>query len=74
MELWVGCIAGAMEHSEYISKLTAAGFRDVSIEPTRIYDIEDARSFLSGQGLEVDAMAKAVEGRFMGAFIRATKP
>ncbi len=72
--LWIGCIAGALRDSEYIEKLTAAGFVDSSIEPTRIYDIEDARNFLSGQGLDVDAIAPRVQGKFMGAFIRAAKP
>ena len=74
MELWVGCIAGAMQESEYLDKLTLAGFVDVRIEPTRIYDIEDARAFLSGQGLDVDAMAHQIQGKFMSAFIRAVKP
>jgi len=74
MLLWVGCIAGALQDSEYAAKLTQAGFDGIGIEPTRVYNIDDARSFLSGQGLDVDAMAPAVEGKFMSAFIRATKP
>ena len=74
MELWVGCIAGAMEESEYTSKLADAGFDQIDIEPTRVYDIEDARDFLSGQGFDVDALAPKVQGKFMSAFIRATKP
>src|SRR6185312_14281339 len=74
MELWVGCIAGAMEESEYTSKLADAGFDEIDIEPTRVYDIEDARAFLSGQGFDVDALAPQVQGKFMSAFIRATKP
>jgi len=74
MELWVGCIAGAMEESEYTSKLADAGFDQIDIEPTRVYDIEDARAFLSGQGFDVDALAPKVQGKFMSAFIRATKP
>jgi ubiquinone/menaquinone biosynthesis C-methylase UbiE len=74
MELWVGCVAGAMEESEYIAKLEHAGFRNVGIEPTRVYDVADAREFLSGQGLDADAVAKEVQGRFMSAFIRATRP
>jgi arsenite methyltransferase len=74
MLLWVGCIAGALRDEEYISKLTQAGFESVDIEPTRVYSIEDARTFLTGQGIDVDAMAPAVEGMFMSAFIRATKP
>ena len=74
MLLWVGCIAGALKDSDYIAKLAKAGFDAVDIEPTRIYNIEDARTFLSGQGLDVDSLAPQVEGKFMGAFIRATKP
>ena len=74
VELWVGCVAGAMQDSEYISKLKAAGFTSIDIEPTRVYDVEDARQFLSGQGIDVDAIAPAVAGKFMGAFIRAVKP
>jgi arsenite methyltransferase len=74
MLLWVGCIAGALQDVEYISKLKAAGFEGIDIEPTRVYSIEDARTFLSGQGVDVDAMAPAVEGKFISAFIRATKP
>ena len=72
--LWVGCIAGALQDSDYVAKLAQAGFDNISIEPTRVYDIEDARQFLSGQGIDVDAMAPQVEGKFMGAFVRATKP
>lgn len=74
MELWVGCVAGALQDSEYIDKLTKSGFISIEIEPTRIYDIRDARAFLSNQGLDVDAIAPAVADKFMGAFIRATKP
>ena len=74
MLLWVGCIAGALEESEYKSKLKAAGFEQTSIEPTRIYQIADAREFLAGKGIDVDAMAREVDGKFMGAFIRAVKP
>jgi arsenite methyltransferase len=74
MELWVGCVAGALEDAEYKAKLAAAGFADIGIEPTRIYDIEDARAFLSNQGVDVDAIAPAIADKFMGAFIRATKP
>ncbi|MBC7925209.1 MAG: arsenite methyltransferase [Bryobacteraceae bacterium] len=74
MELWVGCIAGALNDHEYISKLGAAGFGEIDIEPTRIYGVEDARSFLSGQGLDVDALAPQIEGRFLSAFVRAIKP
>ena len=74
MLLWVGCIAGALQDWEYVAKLAKAGFDGIDIEPTRIYSIEDARTFLSGQGIDVDAMAAAVQGKFMSAFIRATKP
>ncbi|MGI8989739.1 MAG: arsenite methyltransferase [Bryobacteraceae bacterium] len=74
MLLWVGCIAGALGDYEYVAKLTRAGFDGVEIEPTRVYSIEDARTFLSGQGVDVDAMVPAVEGKFLSAFIRATKP
>ncbi len=62
--LWVGCIAGALQDAEYISKLSAAGFNGIEIEPTRVYNLEDARTFLTGQGVDVDAMAGAVEGKF----------
>jgi SAM-dependent methyltransferase len=72
--LWVGCIAGALEESEYRSKLDAAGFEDVGIEPTRIYRVEDAREFLSGEGIDVDAIAPQIDGKFMSAFVRASKP
>jgi ubiquinone/menaquinone biosynthesis C-methylase UbiE len=74
MLLWVGCIAGALEDSEYAAKLADAGFDAIEIEPTRVYNIEDARAFLSGQGVDVDAIAPQVEGKFMSAFIRAVKP
>lgn len=74
VELWVGCVAGAMEESEYIGKLRHAGFGEVSVEPTRVYDINDARAFLSAQGIDADAIAPQVEGKFMSAFVRATKP
>jgi len=74
MLLWVGCIAGALDDSSYRSTLAAAGFQSIEIEPTRIYDINDARAFLSGQGIDVDAIAPEVEGRFMSAFVRARKP
>jgi SAM-dependent methyltransferase len=74
IELWAGCVAGAMEETEYRTKLAAAGFEAVDIEPTRIYSIEDARQFLNGHGIDVDAIAPLVEGKFMSAFIRARKP
>ena len=72
--LWVGCIAGALEETDYRHKLSAAGFADIEVEPTRIYKVEDAREFLSGQGLDVDAIAPQVDGKFLSAFIRAVKP
>jgi len=74
MELWVGCIAGALEEMDYVKKLAKAGFDAIDVEPTRIYSIQDARQFLAGEGLDVDAIAPQVEGRFMSAFVRATKP
>jgi ubiquinone/menaquinone biosynthesis C-methylase UbiE len=71
--LWVGCVAGALEESEYREKLVSAGFSQVEIEPTRIYHVEDAREFLSEKGLDVDALAPEADGKFMSAFVRATK-
>jgi 2-polyprenyl-3-methyl-5-hydroxy-6-metoxy-1,4-benzoquinol methylase len=72
--LWVGCVAGALEENEYRGKLASAGFEQVDVEPTRIYHVEDAREFLSGQGINADAMAPQVEGKIMSAFVRAVKP
>jgi arsenite methyltransferase len=74
MLLWVGCIAGALDDYQYAAKLARAGFDRIDIEPTRVYNIEDARTFLTGQGVDVDTVAPQVEGKFMSAFIRATKP
>ena len=74
MLLWVGCIAGALRDDEYRNKLTSAGFQSITIEPTRVYAVEDAREFLSGKGVDVDALAPQVEGKFMSAFVRAMKP
>src|SRR5476651_1202919 len=74
MELWVGCIAGALEEREYREKLTAAGFNDVDIEPTRVYNVDDARQFLIGEGIDADAIAPQVQDKFISAFIRAVKP
>jgi arsenite methyltransferase len=74
MLLWVGCIAGALEEGEYISKLTAAGFEGASVEPTRVYDVEDARQFLTQAGVDVDAIAPQVKGKFFSAFVRGNKP
>jgi SAM-dependent methyltransferase len=73
MELWIGCVAGALEEAEYRAKLTAAGFGDIDLEPTRIYRAEDARAFLASAGLDRDGLAESVDGRFMSAFVRATK-
>lgn len=73
-ELWIGCIAGALHDHEYASKLAQAGFESIGIEPTRVYDIHDARQFLAGQGLDVDLIAPQAAGKFMSAFIRAEKP
>jgi len=72
--LWVGCVAGALGDNEYRSKLSAAGFERIEIEPTRVYRVEDAREFLSAAGVDVDAIAAQVEGKFMSAFVRAVKP
>ena len=74
MLLWVGCVAGALEEKEYVSKLTQAGFARISVEPTRVHSIEDARHFLVEAGIDVDAIAPLIENKFMSAFIRATKP
>ena len=74
LELWIGCVAGALRDYDYVTKLAKAGFDDIDIEPTRVYGIEDARSFLSGRGLDVDALAREVEGKFISAFIHANKP
>jgi arsenite methyltransferase len=74
MLLWVGCIAGALQDWEYVAKLAKAGFDGIEVEATRIYSVEDARTFLSGQGIDVDTMATAVQGKFISAFICATKP
>lgn len=71
--LWVGCIAGALEENDYLRKLAGAGFEQAEIEPTRVYRVEDAREFLSGQGFDVDALAPQVDGKFFSGFIRAKK-
>ena len=72
--LWVGCVAGALEENEYRSKLASAGFEKIDVEPTRVYRVEDAREFLSGQNIDLDAVAPQVDGKFMSAFVRAVKP
>jgi len=74
MELWVGCVAGALEQGEFERLLVKAGFEAVSFEPTRVYRLEDARDFMAGTGLDVDAIAPEVDGRFLSAFVRARKP
>ena len=74
MELWVGCIAGALSEDDYRTKLAAAGFDGIDVEVTRVYGTEDARAFLATEGLDVDAVANDVDGKFVSAFIRATKP
>ena len=71
---WVGCLAGALEENEYSAKLKSAGFEQIELEPTRIYHVEDAREFLSSSGIDVDAIAPQVDGKFMSAFIRGVKP
>ncbi len=73
MELWIGCVAGALSDYEYVAKLAKAGFDQIDIDPTRVYSVEDARAFLAGQALDVDALAKEVDGKFISAFVRATK-
>ena len=72
--LWVGCVAGALDENEYRGKLAAAGFDEIGIEPTRVYRMEDARDFLQTQGIDADALAPQVDGKFMSAFVRAVKP
>jgi 2-polyprenyl-3-methyl-5-hydroxy-6-metoxy-1,4-benzoquinol methylase len=74
MLLWVGCIAGALEESEYLAKLQGAGFEDATVEPTRVYNVEDARKFLTEAGVDVDAIAPQVNEKFFSAFVRANKP
>jgi 2-polyprenyl-3-methyl-5-hydroxy-6-metoxy-1,4-benzoquinol methylase len=74
MLLWVGCIAGALEENDYRARLKAAGFEAIGIDPTRVYRVADAREFLQGKGIDVDALASEVDGKFMSAFVRATKP
>ena len=74
VELWIGCIAGALTEDEYREKLESAGFADVRFEPTRVYRAEDAREFLAGKGVDFDRIAPLVDGKFLSAFIRATRP
>ena len=74
VELWIGCVAGALEEQEFLSLLRDAGFENPSIEPTRIYETKDAAAFLAGTGIDVAAVTPLIEGRFMSAFVRGTKP
>jgi SAM-dependent methyltransferase len=74
MELWVGCVAGALTEGEYTELLAAAGFESIGVEPTRIYEFDDARALLEGTGLDADMLSQEVGGRVMGAFIRGRKP
>jgi ubiquinone/menaquinone biosynthesis C-methylase UbiE len=74
VELWIGCVAGALEEQEFISLLADAGFENPSIEPTRVYETKDAAAFLAGTGIDVAAMAPMIDGKFISAFVRGTKP
>ncbi len=74
IELWIGCVAGALEEQEFLSLLREVGFVEPTIEPTRVYKAEDAAAFLNGSGLDAMEFASQIDGRFMGAFVRATKP
>jgi arsenite methyltransferase len=74
MELWVGCMAGALQESEYLQKLQAAGFTSMEVQPTRVYHAEESRAFLAAAGLDPDRVAPLIDGKFISAFIRATKP
>ena len=74
MELWIGCVAGALSDYEYVAKLARAGFEEIGIEQTRVYTVDDARTFLAGEGLDPEALAEAVGGTFVSAFVTATKP
>ncbi|WP_455245789.1 arsenite methyltransferase [Petrachloros mirabilis] len=74
MELWAGCVAGALEEQTYRSLLEQAGFQQITIEPTRIYSAQDAKEFLSGSGMDIEQIAREVDGKFMSAFVRAVKP
>jgi len=74
MELWIGCVAGALEEEEFLSLLSEVGFENPSIEPTRVYRAADARTFLSEAGLDIEKLAAEIDGKFMSGFVRATKP
>jgi arsenite methyltransferase len=74
VELWIGCLAGALEERDYLDKLARAGFEEVSIEPTRVYHVAEARDFLSGHDIDVERIAPLVDERFYSGFVRARKP
>ena len=74
VELWVGCVAGALDEADYLAKLTAAGFKDAAVEPWRVYDLHDARQILADAGLDAAVVAETAKGAFASAFVRATKP
>ena len=74
MELWIGCVAGALEEREFLNLLRQVGFENPSIEPTRVYEAQDALAFLAGTGLDATELASQIDGKFMGAFVRASKP
>jgi len=74
MELWVGCIAGALEESEYREKLARAGFASIDVEPTRVYKMEEAHEFLEAAGLDADTVGPQIDCKFISGFVRATKP
>jgi ubiquinone/menaquinone biosynthesis C-methylase UbiE len=74
VELWIGCVAGALEESDYRDKLARAGFEDIEVEPTRISRVADARDYLRNAGIDVDPIAAEIDGKFMSAFVRARKP
>jgi arsenite methyltransferase len=74
VELWIGCVAGALEEQEYRDKLAKAGFESIGVEPTRVYRVDDAREFLATQGIDAESIARQADGKFMSAFVRAVKP
>jgi ubiquinone/menaquinone biosynthesis C-methylase UbiE len=74
LHLWVGCVAGCLEENDYRTKLAAAGFEQIDLEPTRAYNVDDAREFLAGQNIPAEAFAPQVNGKIMSAFVRAAKP
>jgi hypothetical protein len=74
MELWVGCVAGALSEADYMGKLAKVGFSNIDVEVTRVYGSDDARTFLAAEGFDGDAIANEVDGKFVSAFIRAEKP